>query len=225
LIDEFDFSVFPAAHELDPDETGLVALGGQLTPETVVEAYSKGVFPWSGLDPIPWFSPDPRLILIPQDMHRSKSLRKLLRQERITVKFDGDFPAIITACAEDERPGQDGTWINGRIPTVYTELFERGIVHCVGAYQEEELVGGLYGLSFGRAFFGESMFALIPNASKIAFSALCDFLAKRNYELIDCQQETAHLSRFGAISVSRADFLRRLQSAFAHPSQHESWEF
>ena len=206
-----------------PDETGLIALGGQLSPETVAEAYTKGIFPWSGFDPIPWFSPDPRLILIPSELKRSKSLRKVIRQNRFTIKFDFDFRAVIEACAAKERPEQDGTWINGRIPAVYGKLFDRGIAHCVGAYENDTLVGGLYGLSFGRAFFGESMFADVPNASKVAFSALCTFLIKHEFHFIDCQQETPHLQSLGASSVSRDEFLTRLQQAFEHPSLHHSW--
>ena len=223
MIDKFDHGVFPDPYELMPDESGLVALGGRLTPETVCEAYSKGIFPWSGEDPIPWFSPDPRLILLPDNFHRSKSLKKLIRQNRFEVRIDHDFYRVIEACAQIDRPNQDGTWINGRIPKVYSTLFDRGIAHSVSVFENSELVGGLYGLTFGRAFFGESMFSLKPNASKVALSKLCEFLSAMNFELIDCQQETAHLQSLGAMSVSRFEFMERLEHAFKYPSAHYRW--
>ena len=225
MLDQFDHGVFPDPHDLFPDETGLVALGGRLTPETVSEAYSKGIFPWSGEDPIPWFSPDPRLILLPGDFYRSRSLKKLLRKTQFEVKFDDNFSEVITACANIERLNQDGTWINGRIPSVYTELFNRGIVHCVSVFEENVLVGGLYGLTFGRVFFGESMFSRRPNASKIALSALCQYLADAKFEMIDCQQETQHLQSLGAMSVTRVEFMERLESGFKYPSLHHRWRF
>ena len=153
--DNLDFGEFPDPHDLFPDEYGLVALGGRLTPETVCEAYNKGIFPWSGEDPIPWFSPDPRLILNPHEFHRSKSLRKLLRKGSFQILFDKNFDAVLRACALTYRKDQDGTWINGRIPKVYGELFNRGYAHSVEVYHGGRLVGGLYGLSFGRAY-GES---------------------------------------------------------------------
>ena len=223
MNDNFDFGVFPDPYDLYPDEYGLVALGGRLTPETVCEAYNKGIFPWSGEDPIPWFSPDPRLILIPSEFHRSKSLRKLLKKDTFQIVFDKNFEAIVRACALTYRRDQDGTWINGRIPKVYGELFNRGHAHSVEVYRNGQLVGGLYGLSFGRAFFGESMFSSEPNTSKLALSALCSFLVSHDFEFLDCQQETAHLSSLGARSVSRLDFLARLESALSKPNLPGPW--
>jgi leucyl/phenylalanyl-tRNA---protein transferase len=225
MLDEFDHGVFGDPYSLIPDETGLVALGGRLTPETVSEAYSKGIFPWSGLDPIPWFSPDPRLILLPKNLHRSRTLKKLLRQNKFQIRFDDDFSSVLSACADIDRNKQDGTWINGRIPKVYTKLHERGIVHCVSVYEQEHLVGGLYGLTFGRVFFGESMFSRVSNASKVALSALCDYLVEADFEMIDCQQETDHLQSLGAITVSRSDFMHRLKRGFQYPSLHRPWHF
>ena len=223
MNNNFDYGVFPDPHDLHPDEYGLVALGGRLTPETVCEAYNKGIFPWSGEDPIPWFSPDPRLILLPQKFHRSKSLRKLLRKNTYQVVFDKNFDAVVRACAHTFRKEQDGTWINGRIPKVYGELFKRGHAHSAEVYRNGELVGGLYGLSFGRAFFGESMFSKESNASKIALSGLCSFLEANNFDFVDCQQETSHLASLGAHSISRLDFLNNLEEAINKPSLPGPW--
>lgn len=200
-------------HDLVPDRFGLVALGGVMNPETLVEAYAKGIFPWSGEDPIPWFSPDPRLILEPQHLHVAKSLKKAIRRGAYDVRYDTRYLDVMRACADVPRPGQDGTWINGAMWDAYGALNELGIAHSVEAYQDERLVGGLYGLALGRAFFGESMFARAPDASKVAFVTLCEDLREAGYVFVDCQQDTPHMRRFGGFLVTRKAYLRRLHDA------------
>lgn len=211
------------ARDLDPDEHGLVALGGELSAALVVEAYINGVFPWTGEGPIPWFSPDPRLVLVPKLFHRSKSLKKLIRKGTFETRFDDDFTAVIHACANKPRPGQDGTWITPNMIETYTTLFDMGIAHCVSTFEGDTRVGGLYGLTFGRTFFGESMFAHRPNASKVALSALCAHLEAHDFDMLDCQQVTAHLQSLGATAISRAEFIRRLHASVLQPSLHVSW--
>lgn len=212
-------------HDLVPDRFGLVALGGEMTPETLIEAYAKGIFPWSGEDPIPWFSPDPRLILLPQRVHVPKSLKKTMRRGTYEVRYDRRYLDVMRACADTARPGQDGTWINGAMWQAYGALHEIGVAHSVEAYRDGELVGGLYGLALGRAFFGESMFAHAPDASKVAFVTLCRDLAAAGYAFVDCQQDTPHMRRFGGFLVTRDDYLRRLHHALlaAAPSALTKW--
>lgn len=195
-----------------PDAPSLIYEGGDLTTSTVIEAYSKGCFPWTGEAPIPWHSPNPRLILPPTAFHASKNLKKLSRQERYQVVFDRDFAQIMGHCASVPRDEQ-GTWITANMKVVYGQLFEQGIARCVGVYRDGKLVGGLYGLALGCAFFGESMFSREANTSKLALYALCQRLSKQGYLFIDCQQVTAHLLRLGAIPISRCDYLKLLQIA------------
>lgn len=200
-------------HDLTPDRFGLVALGGRMDPETLVEAYAKGIFPWSGEDPIPWFSPDPRLIVEPANLHVSRSLEKSIRRQRYEIRYDTRYLDVMRACASVPRPGQDGTWINGEMWRAYGGLHELGIAHSVEAYEDERLVGGLYGLALGRAFFGESMFTVRPDASKVAFVTLSRDLLAAGYTFVDCQQDTPHMRRFGGFLVTRKDYLRRLHVA------------
>jgi leucyl/phenylalanyl-tRNA---protein transferase len=209
--------------DLEPDEYGLVALGGELTAETVIEAYRKGIFPWTGDPPIPWFSPDPRLVLFPGWLRVSRSLAKVIRRGLYEVRFDCDFDGTIRGCAGGGRAGQDGTWITENMVQVYGELFARGVAHTVEVYQDGELCGGLYGVALGRAFFGESMFARRSNASKVALEALCRRLVELDFHFIDCQQVTAHLLRMGAVPIARTDFLRRLRVALAYPPSQARW--
>lgn len=211
--------------DLKPDSTGLVGVGADLEPETLIEAYAKGIFPWSGDDPIPWYSPDPRLVLFPDHFRASRSLKKLARQGKLEVRFDRDFPEVMRGCAEIPRPGQDGTWINDRMIDAYTELHRRGVAHCVSVYQPEsgDLVGGLYGLTLGRFFFGESMFSRASNSSKLALFALCENLVARDFELVDCQQVTPHLMSLGAVPIMRREFLARLRRTLHFPSLHVDW--
>lgn len=213
----------PFPDELRPDPSGLVMHGGELHPDVLIEAYQRGIFPWSGHDPIPWCAPNPRLVLPPTKFHASRSLRKLARSTRFTITFDRDFTAVMRACAETPRAEPEGTWITPNMIAVYTELFHRHIAHSVEVRANGELVGGLYGLTFGRAFFGESMFHRAPNASKLALFALCQRLAERDFHFVDCQAITLHLMSLGAVPIPLSEYLRRLHRALAFPSFHEEW--
>ncbi len=203
---------------------GLLAIGGDLSPERLELAYSMGIFPWyhEG-QPILWHSPDPRMVLEPSALRVSRSLRRLARRGPFEVRLDSDFPAVIRACAEVPRPDGAGTWITGDMIDAYCRLHERGCAHSAEAWQDGVLVGGLYGVSLGACFFGESMFALRSNASKVAFVALVRQLAAWGFALIDCQQYTEHLARFGAVGWSRQRFLAALASALEVPTRRGAW--
>jgi leucyl/phenylalanyl-tRNA--protein transferase len=202
----------------------LIAEGGVLTVDTVLEAYSKGCFPWTGKSPIPWCSPDPRMILCPRDFHISRSLGKLIRQRRYEVFFDRDFRAVMRCCASICRKRERGTWITRNMLEVYGELHDLSIAHSVEVYRDDQLCGGLYGLSLGGAFLGESMFAREANTSKLALYALCHALSLREFDFIDCQQDTPHLGSLGAKTISRQHYLRLLQGSLQKPSHHYSWK-
>ncbi|MFT7518059.1 MAG: leucyl/phenylalanyl-tRNA--protein transferase [Kiritimatiellia bacterium] len=205
--------VFPPAREIDATPDGLVALGGALDPATLVEAYGKGVFPWEGESPIPWFSPDPRCILVPSDFRASRSLRKFGRSGVLRVTVDGCFRRVMQRCGSIDRRDQQGTWINPEMIDAYTVLHEQGVAHSVEVWQGDELVGGIYGLAIGAAFFGESMFAARRDASKLGLMRLCAFLADSGFHFVDCQQDTAHLISLGAITIRRCCYLDRLDAA------------
>ena len=209
---------FPSARSIKPEPDGLVALGGDLHPELILEAYQKGVFPWEGADPIPWFSPDPRLILRPAGFKAHRSLRKTRNKGLHEVRFDADFAGTMRDCAKVRRRGQRGSWINEAMVQAYTVLHGRGLAHSVETWREGKRVGGLYGLSLGRAFFGESMFAKEADASKLALWALCEHLEKRHFLFVDCQQDTPHLRTLGAFTVSRSFFLAELEEALKSSS-------
>jgi leucyl/phenylalanyl-tRNA--protein transferase len=217
-----DRVVFPPAEDAEPD--GLLAVGGDLRPERLLLAYSMGIFPWYDENlPILWHSPDPRAVLRSSRLHLSKSLRKTLRRGPYEVRLDTAFEPVIRACARARRPGQRGTWITKEMVNAYVELHELGFAHSAEAWQDGELVGGLYGVSLGAAFFGESMFANRPDASKVAFATLVSQLARWGIELIDCQVETEHLDRFGAELWPRARFLAELARALAQPTRRGRW--
>lgn len=209
---------------LRSDAYGQVAEGGALDRETLVEAYSRGIFPWSGDDPIPWFCPDPRLILIPARFRASRKLRSLYRSGRYDLSYDRSFGDVMRACATTPRDGEDGTWINERMIGAYSELHDLGIAHSVEAWLDGELVGGLYGLTFGSAFFGESMFARLANTSKLALYHLCRRLVDWRFDFVDCQAVTHHLMSLGAEPISRSVYLSRLERALRRPSRHERWD-
>jgi len=197
---------------------GLLAVGGDLSVPRLVAAYERGIFPWFGPDePILWWSPDPRFVLLPQDLHVGRSLRKTLRRGRYEVRFDHDFRSVLEGCARVPRPGQDGTWITDSMREAYTRLFEAGYAHSVEAYEDGRLVGGLYGVAMGRVFFGESMFARAPDASKVAFVVGLAWMRRHGLALVDCQLPTAHLARFGARPVPRTLFLADLGRFLAQP--------
>jgi leucyl/phenylalanyl-tRNA---protein transferase len=214
--------VFPPPEAAAPE--GIVAVGGDVSPERLVLAYSQGIFPWPVRGyPLLWFSPDPRFVLDLEAVHVSRSLRKAVRREPYEVRFDTAFDEVITACASVPRPGQDGTWITPELERGYLRLFELGYAHSIEAFLGNELVGGLYGVAFGRAFFGESMFARAPDASKVAFITLLGHLRADGYRFVDCQVYTDHLARFGAENWPRHRFLTALREALTHPTHTGPW--
>jgi leucyl/phenylalanyl-tRNA--protein transferase len=199
----------PALAETEPN--GLLAIGGDLTVERLVNAYKNGIFPWYSVgDPILWWSPDPRLILKPKDLHISRSLQKLIRQQKFEISLNQCFEKVIQACSEP-RQGESGTWITEEIKAAYISLHQAGFALSVEIWQNKELVGGLYGVELKGAFFGESMFSRVSNSSKIALVTLAEYALEKQIQLIDCQMTTAHLLSMGAKEMPRATFLDQLQ--------------
>lgn len=222
VVDPSHAPYFP--DDLVPDRYGIVAVGGALTQPVLLEAYAKGIFPWHD-DPVPfWFSPDPRMVLYPERYHASARLQRVVRQRRFAVRFDNDFDGVIQGCAAIPRPGQDGTWISSAFRRAYTALFESGYAHCVSVHTEDRLVGGLYGVSLGAAFFGESMFSRAPNASKVAMFHLVQWCRTKDLAFIDCQVPTPHLLTLGAVEVPRSTFLAELRRAMEAPTLRGRWE-
>ncbi|MEA1049848.1 leucyl/phenylalanyl-tRNA--protein transferase [Lamprobacter modestohalophilus] len=215
---------FPDPAEAMRDPDGLLAVGGDLSNGRLINAYRHGIFPWySEGDPILWWSPDPRTVLIPTELHCSRSLRKLLRRRVFAVTMDRDFPAVIRACA-GPRPGSQGTWLLPEMISAYCGLHVHGIAHSIEVWQDGHLVGGLYGVAIGGAFFGESMFSRVDNASKVALVHLCEHLIRHKVELIDCQVLTSHLQRMGAELMPRERFLARLHALRDRPSPIGHWD-
>ncbi|MEW6221565.1 MAG: leucyl/phenylalanyl-tRNA--protein transferase [Thermodesulfobacteriota bacterium] len=213
---------FPPPGLADPD--GLLAVGGDLTPDRLLLAYQQGIFPWYGPgDPILWWSPDPRFVLLPEAVHIPRRLARTLRQGRFTLTIDTAFAQVIAACATVPRPGQPGTWIVPAMAAAYNELFRLGFAHSVEAWQDDTLAGGLYGVSLGRAFFGESMFHHVADASSAALVFLCQQLTAWGFDLLDCQVATGHLSRLGARPMPRPEFLARLAKSIAAPTRPGPW--
>jgi leucyl/phenylalanyl-tRNA--protein transferase len=215
--------VFPEPDFSEPD--GLLAYGGDLSVKRLLAAYSKGIFPWfSDNDPILWWSPDPRMVLYPKELKRHKSLRTLIRSNKFSVTFDTSFEAVIRKCAEVARTGQpDGTWITEEMIQAYLRLHQKGFAHSVETWYENQLVGGLYGVSIGGMFFGESMFHLMSNASKVALWHLVDLLLSWDFDLIDAQQETNHLRNMGGKLIGRKVFLHLLVQSTAKSSRIGNW--
>ncbi len=198
------------------DENGLLAVGGGLSPQRLVSAYRSGVFPWPLGDshtPMLWFSPDPRFLLFPKELHVSRSMRAFLRRACFELRVDTAFAAVIRGCASAHRPSQEDTWISAEMIAAYVELHRLGYAHSFESWDGVRLAGGVYGVALGKAFFAESMFYDEPNASKAALIGLVTTLGDRGYRFIDCQQETPHLVRFGARPVDRAEFLALLGRA------------
>jgi leucyl/phenylalanyl-tRNA---protein transferase len=197
---------FPPAAEAQPD--GLIAIGGDFSAQRLLNAYASGIFPWfeDGRD-IYWFSPDPRLVLFPENLRIPASLERIIRQGKFEIKYDQDFRSVMEHCSKVPRRHEEGSWISSRFIKGYTRLHRMGYAHSAEAYFEGELAGGLYGVSIGRAFFGESMFHLKPDASKVAFVSLVRMLRANGCTLIDCQVETEHLRRFGAELIPRKTYL------------------
>jgi len=214
---------FPDPALAEPD--GLLAVGGDLRPERLLEAYARGIFPWfDDRSPILWWSPDPRLVLVPEELHVSRSLARTLRRGTFRVTADTAFDSVIRRCAEKGRPGQRGTWITPEMMDAYGALHRLGFAHSFEAWEGEALAGGLYGVSLGAVFFGESMFADAPDASKVAFARGVAWLAARGVGLVDCQVRTDHLVSLGARELPRREFLARVEAALRAPTLRGRWE-
>jgi len=214
--------LFPPIEQAGPE--GIVAVGGNLDPQMLLSAYAQGIFPWyTEGQPILWWSPDPRFVLFPGRLHLPRSLKRTLNRGVFEVRFDEDFERVITECRDMPRPQQEGTWITAEMISAYLRLHDMGYAHSVEAYAGGALVGGLYGVSLGAAFFGESMFWRVAEASKVAFVALGRLLRDKGYHFIDCQIYTDHLARFGAQDVARAEFLRLLANALQQPTCIGNW--
>jgi leucyl/phenylalanyl-tRNA---protein transferase len=214
--------LFPPSHYADPD--GLLAVGGDLSPERLLLAYSQGIFPWyeEGSPPL-WWSPHPRLVLFPAELKVSRSLSRVIRKKTFQVTMDQDFRAVISHCGSARRAREEGTWIVPEMIEAYFLLHRLGLAHSVETWHGGELVGGLYGVALGRVFFGESMFSLMNDASKVALVHLVTWLQQKGFELIDCQVSTEHLKRMGAREIPRDEFLRRLAEAIGNDFQGSSW--
>ena len=213
-----DTLTFPPLAKAMCEPNGLLAAGGDLSADRLIQAYRHGCFPWfSEGQPILWWSPDPRTVLFPEELHVSRSLGKLLRQQRYQVSFDRDFAAVIQACAAP-RDYADGTWITDNMQNAYIELHARGHAHSVEVWDNGELVGGLYGLAMGQLFFGESMFSRADNASKFGFVTLVRQLQAWGFVLIDCQMPTDHLESLGARSIPRTQFAEYLRNHLDQPT-------
>jgi leucyl/phenylalanyl-tRNA--protein transferase len=213
---------FPDPREADDD--GLVAVTTELTPDRIIEAYARGVFPWferRGL--VAWFSPDPRMVLEPETLHVGRTLRKTLARGTFDIRLDTAFREVIVRCARTPRRHEHGTWIGPRFIDAYAELHRQGLAHSAEAWQKGRLVGGLYGVSLGGVFFGESMFATVPDASKAAFATLVIQLQEWGFRLIDCQVYSRHLASLGATEWPREEFLRALAPTVALPARTGPW--
>lgn len=215
---------FPALNRalLEPD--GLLAIGGCLSKNRLLNAYRHGIFPWfNPEDPILWWSPNPRLVLFPDKLYISRSLRKTIRKQIFTVTIDQAFDKVIAACAKPRKEGA-GTWITKEINEAYNELHQLGIAHSAEAWLNDELVGGLYGVTLGRIFFGESMFHTKTDASKVVFASLVEQLKSWNYQLIDCQMHTPHLESLGAQEIDRNYFATLLDQYCDTPANQSAWQ-
>jgi leucyl/phenylalanyl-tRNA--protein transferase len=202
---------FPPPESALADPPGLLAAGGDLSPQRLLAAYRLGIFPWySPGDPILWWSPDPRMVLFPNELKISRSLARTLRNAGYEVRLDSAFAEVIAACAAAPRAGQHGTWISADMQAAYRELHALGYAHSVETWIDGRLAGGLYGIAIGRAFFGESMFSHVRDASKIALAHLCAYLQLHRFGIIDCQMETPHLGSLGARAIPRSEFAAAL---------------
>ena len=208
------------------DREGLLAVGGDLRMERLVNGYANGIFPWYDEDsPILWWSPDPRFVLRPKELHIPRSLRRVINSQKFTIKMDTAFEEVMRSCAASPRPDEEGTWIVEDMITAYCALNEAGLAHSVEAWRDDVLVGGLYGVSLGKVFYGESMFFKESDASKVALVWLARLLVAAEFELLDCQQVTDNLERFGAVAISRGEFLTALEHALDAPTMQGQWVF
>jgi leucyl/phenylalanyl-tRNA--protein transferase len=216
---------FPPLASALREPNGLLAAGGDLSPRRLIEAYTRGVFPWFNPgEPILWWSPDPRTVLFPGELKVSRSLRKTLKKQTYEIRVDTAFRQVMEACAAP-RDGHSGTWITPAMISAYTELHRQGLAHSVETWMEDKLVGGLYGISLGRMFYGESMFSLATDASKIAFVHLVRQLERWGFGMIDCQMKTAHLASLGAREIPRAEFSQKLSELVNFPGINGAWQF
>ena len=216
---------FPPVNRALREPNGLLAAGGELTVERLLAAYKNGIFPWySDGQPVLWWSPDPRMVLVPRDIDLSRSLRKRLRKHDFEVRTDTSFVEVMGECAAP-RDGETGTWITTEMMSAYAAFHQSGYAHSVETWVDGQLAGGLYGVSIGRAFFGESMFARATDASKIALAHLARQLDRWEFGLIDCQMVTPHLASLGAREIPRKDFLRALSELVNYPSRRGAWRF
>ena len=219
------YSSFPPLEKALDEPNGLLAVGGDLSPQRLIEAYRSGIFPWFNEDePIFWWSPDPRMVLFPGELKISRSLRKTLHQDYYQIRTDTAFTQVMHACAAP-RKGQSGTWIHPEMIAAYTALHDMGLAHSVETWIDGELVGGLYGVALGKVFFGESMFSRSTDASKIAFVHLVKQLQYWEFGLIDCQVKTHHLASLGAREISRTSFSRQLETLISNSISGSKWDF
>lgn len=215
---------FPPPHMAERE--GLLAVGGDLSTRRLILAYEMGIFPWySEEDPILWWSPNPRMVLYPDELHVSRSLRRFMNKAPFSITLDTAFEAVIQGCASDRYRHGEGTWLVEDMIDAYCRLHRLGLAHSVEAWDGSDLAGGLYGVSLGRCFFGESMFTRVSNASKIAFVHLVQQLRKWEFDMIDCQVKTDHLGSFGAKEVSRKRFLHELEASLKRPTLRGKWKF
>lgn len=206
------------------EDSGVIAIGGDLSPERLILAYSMGIFPWPHEElPLLWFSPDPRMIMFADEFKPSRSLRQVLRRGEFEFRLDTAFRQVIEGCADSPRSDQPGTWIDSEMIEAYTELHKLGVAHSGEAWRDGELVGGLYGISLGGSFVGESMFSLQSNASKAAFAVLTRQLVAWNIRLVDAQLYTNHLASLGAYEVPRREYLKLLGEAMLQPTRRGPW--
>jgi len=220
LIEE---PIFPDPAMADPE--GLLAIGGDLSPERLLTAYASGIFPWySSGQPILWWSPDPRMILFPEKFLKHKNLRRLIEQNKFEVRLDSDFKQVIELCSRVSRKGQKDTWITDDMKKAYIKLHHLGYCHSVETYLDGKLAGGLYGISLGGIFFGESMFHLVTDASKVALWHLVDFCLQHGFDMIDVQQETSHLQSLGAEPVKRKKFIFLLNNSLKKQTIKGKWD-
>lgn len=223
LSDKHDLSWFPPVTAALKDPDGLLAAGGGLSTERLLAAYRHGIFPWYNAgQPVLWWSPDPRSVLFPAEFRLSRSLRKSQRNRGYETRIDTAFAAVVEACAAPRASGP-GTWITPEMASAYRKLHELGHAHSIETWQDEQLVGGLYGVGLGRVFFGESMFSRATDASKVALVRLVERLRARGYRVIDCQQATAHLASLGAREIPRSTFAQLLQESIQYPPGGERW--
>ena len=207
-------------------KSGLLAIGGDLSRKRLLLAYSMGIFPWySTGEPILWWSPDPRLVLYPDEFKVSRSLKKVIKKGAFRVTMDRAFEDVITQCARVRLENHEGTWIVDDMVWAYCRLHASGFAHSIESWQDDRLAGGLYGVSLGNCFFGESMFTRITNASKVALAALVEYLQARSFAFIDCQIATGHLISFGAREISRVRYLKELAGALKYPTLQGNWSF